>query len=250
MTLKAIIAIVACSALAACSTGQRQERAYRSHMRQLVERLPSIGDPGKVAATDIAFARAARDDGQWTAFAEYAADGAMLHGRNGAIPAAPWLAQQANPPVAVRWGPKAVWSSCDGTLAVSFGRFVDPDGLAGSYVTVWQWQPEDRTYRWIYDLGAPDNPKRPPETDPADDDPDAIVVQGLALVEGKTADCPEGSSLQGTAQTADRYTSADGTLSWSFEHNGPADRRVTVDWIRDGQRQRALDFTAPAPLES
>ena len=254
MNAKTIVALAACIGLAACtSAAQRQENRVRSQAQKILKRRPSIGDPGKVAATDIAFARAARDEGQWTAFTEYSAANAMLHGANGVIEARPWLAQQADPAEAVRWGPKAVWSSCDGTLAVSFGRFRDPEGMVGSYVTVWEWQPEDRVYRWTYDMGTQDNPQPPPPAPAAEPDEDTIVVQGLGMVESKIADCLETDAPRPRGQQpalADPYTSADGTLKWRYEHSGsaPATRRVVVDWMRDGTWQTALDFTAPAPL--
>ena len=254
MNAKTILALAACMGLAACtSAAQRQENRVRSQAQKILKRLPSIGDPGKVAATDIAFARAARDEGQWTAFIQYSTPDALLHGGSGIFEARPWLAQQTDPAEAVRWGPKAVWSSCDGTLAVSFGRSRDPDGLVGSYVTVWEWQPEDRVYRWSYDMGGPDNPQPPPPAPAAEPDEDTIVVQGLGMVEGKIADCPETDAPRPRgpqAALADPYTSADGTLKWRYEHSGgsPATRRVVVDWMRDGEWQTALDYTAPVPL--
>ncbi len=75
-------------------------------------------DPAKVIATELAFARAAQEKGQWTAFAEFAADDAVMFVPE-QVNAKEWLKRQKNPPQAVRWQPHQVWSSCDGTLAVT-----------------------------------------------------------------------------------------------------------------------------------
>lgn len=226
-----------------------------SQAQRTVERLPSIGDPGRVAAADFAFARMAREEGQWTAFAATAAPGAMLHGRNGLIEAAPWLAQQNDPERSVVWAPNTVWSSCDGTLAISFGRFQNAEGRVGSYVTAWEWQRSGREYKWIYDMGGEDNPQPPPPEEP--DIPEgAIIVPGLTGINGMTADCPQQGG--GFAESAIDLpsgidwavkNSADGSLTYRWEHHADGTRRVVVDWIREGEWQTALDFTAPEPLE-
>lgn len=251
--------LVASLALAALLSGcaaqqQRQQRARVANMAERVlDQAGSIGDPGRVAAADIAFARLARDEGQWTAFARYAADGAMIHTRNGPIPAAPWLAQQVNPPVSVAWTPNTVWSSCDGTLAVSFGRSQDPEGLVGSYVTVWELQ-SDRSYKYVYDMGAPDNPQPAPPV--RDDIPeDAIIVPGMTAIEGRIADCPDARIAapqipvvpQSMPQSGGGIAT-DRTLRWSWQHSEGGNRSVRVYWVRDGAVQEALLFEAPPPL--
>ena len=248
-----VLSVVACAALAGCASGggRAPSKAVRTANEAALRSAGSIGDPGKVAAADIAFARAARDEGQWTAFAEFAATGAVLHGEGGVIEAAPWLSGRANPPAAVQWAPKAVFASCDGTLAVSTGRFVEPGGLVGSYVTVWQLE-RDGTYKWIYDMGAPDDPQPPaplgPEVPPGED---VIVVEALDAIEGKVADCPQGTGTPSApvAALADgarsgAAASRDGTLQYHWEHHPDGTRRVAVDYLRDGQWQMPVDFAA------
>ncbi len=243
-------------ALAACSSPQQRAlNRASSQAERTLDRLPSIGDPGRVAAADFAFARQARDEGQWTAFAATAAPGAMLHGPTGPILAAPWLAEQSDPEEAVMWAPNSVWSSCDGTLAVSFGRFQNAEGLVGSYVTAWQWQPRDRSYKWIYDIGAEDNPQPPPPEDP--DIPEgAIIVPGMTAINGMIADCPpRGDGFAESALDMPEgvdfavRNAADGSLTYRWEHHSNGTRRVVVGWMREGEWQTALDFTAPPPLE-
>ena len=221
-------------------------------LRQDMPRLPAVGDPTKVAATDIAFARKARDEGQWTAFAEYSAPGALLHGRSGPFDARAWLATLTNPAQSVRWWPTAVWASCDGSLAVSFGRSLDPEGIVGSYVTVWQLQ-DDRSYRWIYDTGTPDDPQPPPRPADVAADPDTIVVDALTAIDGKVAECSRGAQMppapEPVAADGTRHgggESADGTLRWRWEHQADGARRFAAHWLRDGTWQQALEFTVPA----
>ena len=85
-------------------------------------RLKPVANPSAIVATEIAFAREAQDKGQWTAFADYAADNAVMF-----VPqptaAKAWLKGRANPPKAVAWQPYSVWMSCDGSLAESKGAW-------------------------------------------------------------------------------------------------------------------------------
>lgn len=215
-------------------------------------RLDAVGDPGRIAATESAFARAAREEGQWTAFARFAAPGALLHGAQGTFAAAPWLAAQANPPATVDWQPTAVWASCDGTLSVSFGRSRQPDGTMGSYATVWELQGGrngGRDYRWTYDMGGPDVPQPPPPPPRVPPSDEVILVPGLGLVDGKVADCPRGRAVpplppEIVANTSQEGggQSGDGTLRWRWEHRADGARLIVVSWLRDGRWQTALHF--------
>jgi hypothetical protein len=206
-------------------------------------------DPGKVAATDFAFARAARDEGQWTAFREYAASGAQMHLEGGPVDASEFLARRADPPEPVRWTPNEVWSSCDGSIAVSYGRSVQPDGIVGSYVTVWQRQ-RNGDYRWVYDTGTPDNPQPviPIEVRP---DGDTIVVRELTAIRALTADCraPAEAAAAPVSVPAGAQTGGgearDATLRWRWEHLAHGQWRVVVDWVREGAWTEALSFDVP-----
>ncbi|RJY09345.1 hypothetical protein [Aurantiacibacter aquimixticola] len=252
MTGRFLIATVALGALlSACASPQQQQRARQANMAERVlERAGSIGDPGKVAAADFAFARAAQEDGQWTAFRRYAAPGAVLHGRNGPVPVTSFLSGMDDPSEAVEWAPNTVWSSCDGTLAISFGRFEDTEGLVGSYVSAWALQ-RDGSYKYTYDLGAPDNPQ--PVRDPEGEAPDdAIVVEGLRSVQGRIADCPRRGEIiplpplrivDGARQ--ETAMSDDKTLAWTWYHTDQGVRSVNVQWYRGGEWQDAVNFAAP-----
>jgi len=124
---------------------QRSERGREQDYRR--------ADPAAVVAAELAFARAAQDKGQWSAFAEYATEDAVMF-----VPqptnAQAWLKGRANPPQAVRWQPHQVWSSCDGSLAVTKGAWQRADGSVGYFTTVWQRQAKEKDgYRWVLDQG-------------------------------------------------------------------------------------------------
>ena len=204
MLRAALIGLTLLSLTACASTGPRTPYGRFMEAR---------ANPGKVVATELAFARAAQEDGQWTAFAEYAADGALLFGRNGAIEARPWLKAQDNPGAAVQWEPHRVWSSCDGSLAVTQGGFVDPEGSVGTFNTVWQRQ-SDGEYRWVFDFGYPqaEAPVKP------------------EMIASRVAECGTRLAAPAVDPRAQVSISRDGTLAWSFHFAGEGERRYDV-WL-------------------
>lgn len=224
--MRIVIASLALCALAACSTSPDQRRSLKYHLSQ----GPNIG---KVVATELAFARAAQEDGQWTAFEEYAADGALLFGRNGAVEAKPWLESQENPPEAVQWEPHRVWSSCDGSIAVTQGGFVDPEGIVGTFNTVWRRQ-DDGEYLYVFDFGIPQG-KAPMK-------PEMIASKVAKCGERLAAPAPEdGAAL--------RY-SADGSLAWSFHLVGEGERRYNVWVAGEAGWEEVVDIDlAPEPKQ-
>jgi len=239
--------------LAGCASPQERQRDIRARQAaEFLERVDPIADPGKVAATDIAMARAARDNGQWTALVEYASEGARLDAPGGFV-TAEMMAQLTDPQNAMGWAPNVVWSSCDGSLAVSFGRF-EEDGKIGSYVTAWQFE-RVGTYRWQYSAGSLDDPQpvRREDLDTPEGE-DVIRVEALDMIEGKSADCARGGAttpakpLEVIANSTTYHTtqSRDGTLAYRWEHAANGQRRVVVDYIRDGNWQRVLELVIAA----
>lgn len=243
----ALIALLPIFALAAEPVAAQERERRERPDRPMPGRQRA--DPGKVAATDFAFARAARDDGQWSAFREYAASGAQLHDGSGPIDASTFLTGRADPARAIRWSPNEVWSSCDGSMAVSFGRSLDPDGIVGSYVTVWQRQ-RNGDYRWVYNTGTPDDPQPVTPVEVARDG-DTIVVTELTAIRARTADCrPLAEAASAAAPTAASAQTGggearDNTLRWRWEHLAPGEWRVVVDWVREGAWAEAMTFDVP-----
>ena len=196
-------------------------------------------------AREVAFARAAREDGQWTAFAEFAADDAVLHGRNGPVPAKPLLAGLSDPAEAIQWSPRTVMMSCDGRVAVSRGRYLDPEGNIGTFVTVWKRSGYDDDYRWVYDAGGDDVPQPTPE-EPVENE---IIATAYDYVQGLVADCPRGGESvprppalpeAGDARR-EVHLSSDGTLRWMWEHHADGSKYFRADYLTSGAWEKIVE---------
>ncbi|MES2303253.1 MAG: hypothetical protein V4521_14460 [Pseudomonadota bacterium] len=139
---------------------QRPQRAY--------------ANPSALIAADIAFARLARERGQWTAFRETADDTAeMFEGQRVLAKAA--LKDRKDPPAPVKWAPQSAWISCDGSAGLTFGAWQGASGGNGEYVTVWQRQFKGKIdWKWVLDDGQ----------DLAE------PLRAVDWAEGKVADCP------------------------------------------------------------
>ncbi len=159
-------------------------------------------NPSAVIAAEIAFAQAARDKGQWTAFRETAAPGAEMFVPRRVL-AADWLKDRADPAAAVRWQAHEVWMSCDGSHAISTGAWQREDGF-GEFLTLWQRQPKSGQYKWLIDHGSDTaQPVEPPE-----------------MIAGRIADCTPGAgpvpaSPPPAGTDAKVGSSPDRTLQWS-----------------------------------
>ena len=197
----ALVALVLVATGCAPQSGIRTERELRA-------------DPSKVIATELAFARAAQDKGQWTAFAEYATGDAVMFVPQ-PVNARDWLRGRENPAQAVRWQPQQVWSSCDGTLAVTKGPWQRPDGSVGYFTTVWQRQ-RDREYKWVMDQGDGLAQPLPPRE----------------MIEAKVADCqtPPGAAPADMVPTGQTFggSSRDGTLAWDVLAQADGSRVVNA----------------------
>ncbi|WP_340588508.1 hypothetical protein [Erythrobacter alti] len=254
MTGRHLIASAALAVLlSACASPQQQRHAQQGRAAErTLDRIGTIGDPGRVAAADIAFARMARDEGQWTAFRAYAASDAVIHGRNGPVPIEVFTANLEDPETSTAWTPNTIWTSCDGTLAVTFGRMQVQSGDVGSYVTVWELQ-SDRDYKWTYDIGALDDPQPEPEAGPdVPEGEEFILVPGMGSIEGRVADCPRTGAFYGFTRPelsqgtrSGSAQSDDGTMTWQWVQLADGTRAVTVDWWRGGEWQQAAEFVVP-----
>ncbi len=210
--------------LAACSSGPRGPRGDLGRL------LRPIAEPGQVVASEFAFARAAQEDGQWTAYSDLAADDAVLFVPQ-PVNAKTWLKGRANPPQAMIWRPHRVWSSCDGSLAVAQGGTQLADGSAGYFTTVWQRQ-EDGSYKWTMRAsGALDAPLVEPE-----------------MVQTQVATCtPRPATAAGEeAQGGPSGASRDRTLSWSTQV-APDGSRIFSLLMWDGEERNEVLHQEVAP---
>lgn len=199
-------------------------------------------NPGAVVAEELAFARLAQEKGQWTAFRETATRDAVMFVPQ-MVYAQEHLKDLPNPPQAVKWQPHQVWSSCDGSLAVTRGAWQRPDGTSGWFTTVWQKQKNGR-YKWVLDQG----------------DVLPMPLDAPDMVVSKTADCPAGyragrgpriKDFKGKLPPLDpaRRTgqSLDGTLGWEATVAPDGARRFVVAMQTDGQRVTVQDVQIEAP---
>ena len=235
-TRPALVAILALAAGVGAANAQGQggpqgfalEGPGRGHAGDLRRAAPS-----RVIAAELAFARAAQDKGQWTAFAEYATEDAVMFVPQ-PVNAQEWLRKRANPPQAVRWQPHQVWSSCDGSLAVTRGAWQRADGSVGYFTTVWQRQAKDKDgYRWVLDQGdALGEPLVVPE-----------------MIEAKVAECPQPMQHdvvileppQCTAQgCSGGGRSGDDTLEFHYQTRPGGARTFTVSMTVDGKMAEVL----------
>ncbi|BBC71128.1 conserved hypothetical protein [Altererythrobacter sp. B11] len=193
--------------------------------------LRQRADPTAAIAADIAFAQLAQREGQWKAFRKTAADDAVLFAP-GPVPAKGWLEKQPEPAQSVAWQPHSVISSCDGTLAATFGAAQWPDGKQSEYVTVWQRKREksrdrDSEYKWVLDSGdfVEQAPKRP------------------EFVQTQVADCktpPKASAAPAGGMLS--RAADDGTLRYDYVA-APGGGVLTLSWwdgteFREAYRQQ------------
>lgn len=199
-------------ALSGCATGAGPGGGDRFR--------PLSANPGAVIATELAFARLAQDKGQWTAFRATAADDAVMFTPQMVL-AQQWLKGRADPPVAVKWQPHQVWTSCDGTVAVTHGAWQRPSGV-GYFTTIWR-RDRDGAYKWVLDHGdALQEPLPAPE-----------------MVAAKVADCVRGP--RGKPATPAPFDPArrsgrsdDGTLVWDVSAEPDGAHNLSVEMRIDG----------------
>ena len=220
MRLLAAAAMIA--TLTACTTGPRDRTDVRP-----------TADPSAVIATELAFARAAQEKGQWTAFREYATRDAVMF-VPGPVNAQDWLRQQTNPAEAVKWQPYQVWSSCDGSFVVSTGGATYPGGAQSNFMTVWQKQ-DNGEYRWVLDQSLPHA-----ERTFAADTIGAAVADCPASRRGGPIEVRRGENWRSGA-------SNDRTLEWTTQLDADCSRVVTVRMVQDGKLEEVLRVNAPSP---
>lgn len=215
---------LATAALAACAPGPSSDwRRGREPLR---------ANPSAVVAAELAFARAAQERGQWTAFAEFAADDAVMFVPE-PVNAKDWLRQQTNPAQAVRWQPHQVWSSCDGSLAATKGAWQRPDGSTGYFTTVWERRQRgqrDAEYKWVMDQG----------------DALAQPLEAPAMIGATVARCgsqptPPAEMLAGPADAIRSGAARDGTLRWHVVVRPDGARQVVVRYWNGSEWQAAID---------
>ena len=201
-------------------------------------------NPSAVIAAEVALAQLAQAKGQWTAFRATATKDAVMFVPQMAYAQA-FLKGKADPAAAVKWQPHQVWSSCDGSLAVTRGAWQRADGITGYFTTVWQRQ-KDLGYKWVADQGEPlPMPLDEPE-----------------MIAAKVADCPAGYRPERAAKPRDfkgslpaldpahrSGRSLDGTLGWDVTVMPDGARRFVVTLTSAGKPVTVQDLQVEAPAK-
>lgn len=211
-------------ALAACAAGERPGSARE---------VRSGANLAKVIATELAFARTAREKGTWTAFREYATKDAVW-------PAPDFQNVQQSlkgvpdPAEPIMWGPDTAWSSCDGSFAVTTGGASYPSGRTSRFLTVWQRQ-RDGEYRWVLDQGF-------------DGGEGYVATDTVASATGECRLAAFGEVPE--VRRGEKWGSGhsnDATLVWETQLDAQCARTVTV-WLRKGEdMEEVFRRTAPPP---
>lgn len=175
--------------------------------------LRPVANPGGVIAAEIAFNQLAQDKGQWTAFRATAAPEAEMFVPQ-RVKALEFLRGKPDPQHAVKWQPHLVWSSCDGSLAVTHGGWQRSDST-GYFTTVWA-RGADGSLKWILDHG----------------DRLAAPLPAPEMIRSKVADCSgkPGVPIMAPAEGTDfkQSVSRDQTMLVSSAVAADGSRTVTV----------------------
>ncbi|WP_311266965.1 DUF4440 domain-containing protein [Sphingobium sp. WCS2017Hpa-17] len=187
-------------------------------------------DPSSVIAAEIAFNRLAQEKGQWTAFAETAADDAVMFVPQKVV-AKDWLRRQANPAASVSWAPSIVYVSCGGDLAASTGNWKRPDGSVGYFTTIWRRDKKGR-WQWIMDHG----------------DTLSVAREVPEFLSGKVATCkrpaegaPMGPLPAGKPAKGAPPPPPDESLIWSADVATDGSRHVSVRMWTGNDYQTVID---------
>lgn len=225
--MRSFTATIALFALAACSQGPRPDDRRAAFLGRSAE-------PSAVIAAELAFARLAREKGTWTAFRETATDDALW-------PSPDWvnvklaLKGVADPAQPIVWEPDQVWSSCDGSFALSTGPATYPSGKRTRFATIWQRQ-DDGRYRWVLDQGF--------DLEANYTKPEMIAAQVADCGERRPRD-PRQKARRGLAWQSGQ--SDDGTLTWTTELAADCSRKFTVRARRSGAMAEAFSANGAPP---
>ena len=197
--------------------------------------LAGKADPGAaLIAADDAYARAASEDGEWTATRAVSLPQSEMF-----VPERVKILEfgkdRPDSEAATRWRAEQAWISCDGTAGVTFGRWSLPGtNLKGWYEAVWG-QMRDGSYRMLL-RKAGSEPRK---------------VRFKNGRKGVRAACTGKPFLAVVAPAeGDDFkfgASNDMTLTWSSLVTGSGEVQIAVR-LWDGQDfQSVLEHVAPAP---
>ena len=188
---------------------------------------------GTAVDAERAFAARAQAAGQWKAFAEFAADDAVMFVPE-PVQAKEWLPKQPEEKQAVEWAASASYVSCDGETAVNTGPWwLSGTKANGFFTTVWT--KGEAGWRWTYDGGAPLKTPRAKVAEP--------VVERASCDEAPIGMTPvvKPGVKRGGGESRDRSL----VWSWSVEANGARHFKAQI-WTGDRYRTVVEDVVPAA----
>lgn len=226
-------------ALAPCAASLAQDRGHPDGKREGHgppgggPTRNSYANPSALIAAEIGLNQQVREEGQWKAYRETAAEGAELLVPE-RVPAQEWLKDQKSPPAATQSEPYAAWMSCDGSYGVVEGGWTK-GSASGLFASVWQRQ-EDGGYKWLmrHTIGREGS------------------VSAPDMLSATVADCPKRERPKGNAPPkrpsepatapidAQSGYSADRTLYWRSDRNAAGTAWLLVKIRKDGEMQTVL----------
>lgn len=191
----------------------------------------SYANSSAILVTEIAFGRLAKQEGQWTAFRETAADDSVMFVAQPVL-AQDWLKGRTDPPAALSWQPQSLFMACDGRTGASTGAAQYSGGQPGYYTTVWQnlEKPRAKRPKWRWALNHWSTLAEPRKGD-------EMIASRTAVCTGdpKAAlgDIPLGPLPKDTdpiaPQASGARASADGTMVWRWDVRSDGARTVTIE---------------------
>jgi len=186
--------------------------------------------PSDIIARELAFARAVRDKGEWSAFRAFATDDAQMFAGYAPVRVQDFARKQPAPAAPLQWETHAVWMSCDGATAITYGAW-EAGAAHGWFSTIWQRQKKG-DYRFILEQG----------------DATATALPAPEFAEAKVADCPirrrgePPAPAPNTPPPADHLSgeAPDHTLNWSTTLRPDGGRDYVLRVKLDGKEQEVL----------
>ncbi|MGI9361901.1 MAG: hypothetical protein ACR2O7_10130 [Parasphingorhabdus sp.] len=235
--------LLAALAIGSLLTGCASSNVSSDRERFLRVAGKPVVNPSDIVRAELAFARLAREKGQWTAFRETAAPDALMFTPE-LVSAQVWLRNKADPAQATDWQTHKIFMSCDGSMGVSTGAWQGASGSVGYFTTIWTKQDaeirrergKEIEWKWIFDHGVPLDEPLP--------EPDYVTTQVATC--SKTP-LPAAASAPSGDNQKSGY-SGDGTMFWSAESSADKSRSLVVK-MWDGSAWEDIifdDVEAPA----
>lgn len=182
-----------------------------------------VANPSDIVKAELALARLAREEGQWTAFRETAAPEALMFTPD-MLSAPVWLKDKADPAQAITWQTHKIFMSCDGSMGVATGAWQDSQANSGYFTTIWAKQDAQNRrqlgksveWKWIFDHNV--------KLDKSLPEPDFVTTR---VAKCSKEPLPAVAAAPGGEKNKSGY-SADGTMFWSAESSADQTRSLLV----------------------